>query len=178
MDKSTKNINAHITFYHKDITGTGMIILENNNKGGFKDIGIRIRRHSQWYNGGQVFRSSWDEWCGANTAVFRGLGMLFTGQGEVSGPIGIAKMSTTALANFGFERYLYLWGMISCNLAILNLLPFPGLDGWQLVVIGYEAITKKQIPTKIKGIISVIGLGLLFLLMIFIIIKDIMGLII
>ena len=122
--------------------------------------------------------SSWDEWCNANTAVFRGIGMLFTGQGDVSGPIGIAKMSTTVLANFGFERYLYLWGMISCNLAILNLLPFPGLDGWALVVIGYEAITKKQIPTKVKGIISVIGLGLLFLLMIFIIIKDIMGLII
>ena len=178
VGEGTENIYAHITFYHQDLTGSGMIVIEKNNKNGFKDIGIRIRRHSRWYDGGEVFKTSWNEWCGANTAVFRGLGMLFTGQGEVSGPIGIARMSTTALANFGFERYLYLWGMISCNLAILNLLPFPGLDGWQLVVIGYEAIRKKQIPTKVKGIISVIGLGLLFLLMIFIIIKDIMGLII
>ncbi|MCQ2794829.1 MAG: RIP metalloprotease RseP [Bacilli bacterium] len=176
VDKTTPNIEVDLTIYHDDISTTGRIILKNNGSNGFADLGIHLKRHFTQYDFQQTFKSSWDEWCGANTAVFRGLGMLFTGQGEVSGPIGIAQMSTNILANFGFERYLYLWGMISCNLAILNLLPFPGLDGWSLVVIGYEAITKKQIPTKVKGIISVIGLGLLFLLMIFIIIKDIIGL--
>lgn len=172
-----------------------------DNGSGLKPIGVRCKRFTEEkgfnyitrnnikyriyggeefhkYDAQDLFSDTWNEWCGANTAVFRGLGMLFTGQGEVSGPIGIAKMSTTVLANFGFERYLYLWGMISCNLAILNLLPFPGLDGWALVVIAYEAIRKKQIPTKVKSIISVIGLGLLFLLMIFIIIKDVVGLIV
>ena len=173
-----KNVNLKFHDQNDEVkTATvDLLLASSNNK--IKDIGIYMKRHFYHYNFGECFQATWNEWCNANTAVFRGLGMLFTGQGEVSGPIGIAQMSTDILANFGFERYLYLWGMISCNLAILNLLPFPGLDGWQLVVIAYEAITKKQIPTKVKGIISVIGLGLLFLLMIFIIIKDIMGLII
>lgn len=180
IDKNTPDISVDLRFYkqgtHEVVDKT--VTFKKNQGSSFINPGIYLRRYSERYDFQKTFRVSWEEWCGANTAVFRGLGMLFTGQGEVSGPIGIAKMSTSILANFGFERYLYLWGMISCNLAILNLLPFPGLDGWALVVIGYEAIRKKQIPTKVKSIISVIGLGLLFLLMIFIIIKDVIGLII
>ena len=50
--------------------------------------------------------------------------------------------------DYGFASYLYLWGLISVNLAIFNLLPFPGLDGWQLLVTAVEAITRKKVPTK------------------------------
>nr|HPM07780.1 site-2 protease family protein [Bacilli bacterium] len=60
--------------------------------------------------------------------------------------------------------------------AIFNLLPFPGLDGWQLLVTAIEAITRKKVPTKVKAIISAVGLVLLFGLMIFITIKDIVHL--
>ncbi len=67
--------------------------------------------------------------------------------------------------------------MISCNLAIINLLPFPGLDGFTLLVTAYEGVRKKQVPTKFKAIVSFIGLALLFTLMIFILIKDIIRLI-
>ncbi|MCQ2792450.1 MAG: site-2 protease family protein [Bacilli bacterium] len=177
VDKNLPEINANLTFYDEgDQIKQLNLKLDDNGGNKFKDCGIYMKRFFYHYNASECFSETWNQWCGANSAVFKGLGMLLTGQGQVSGPIGIAQMSTNILANFGFERYLYLWGMISCNLAILNLLPFPGLDGWALVVIGYEAITKKQIPTKVKGIISVIGLGLLFLLMFFIIIKDIVGL--
>jgi regulator of sigma E protease len=69
-----------------------------------------------------------------------------------------------------------LWGLISVNLAIFNLLPFPGLDGWQLLVTAIEGISRKKVPTKVKSIISAVGLVLLFGLMIFITIKDILGL--
>lgn len=175
IDSSTPQLQANFYFYHNEQRTKHTLPLENNGSG-FKDIGVYMKRYFKRYNAAETFKYSWDEWCGANTAVFRGLGMLLTGQGNVSGPIGIAKISTDILSNFGFERYLYLWGMISCNLAILNLLPFPGLDGWSLVVIGYEAVRKKQIPTKVKSIISFVGLALLFTLMIFIIIKDIIGL--
>jgi regulator of sigma E protease len=102
--------------------------------------------------------------------------MLFTGSGEVSGIVGIFSTSSTILADYGFASYLYLWGLISVNLAIFNLLPFPGLDGWQLLVTAVEAITRKKVPTKVKAIISAIGLVLLFGLMIFITIKDIVHL--
>jgi regulator of sigma E protease len=63
--------------------------------------------------------------------------------------------------------------MISLNLAVVNILPFPGLDGWHLLVVGIEAITKKDVPLKFKTIMSVIGLVLLFGLMIFVTVMDI-----
>ena len=62
--------------------------------------------------------------------------------------------------------------MISVNLGIVNLLPFPGLDGWQLLVTIIEGATRKTIPPKIKNYVSAAGIILLFVLMILIIIID------
>ena len=62
------------------------------------------------------------------------------------------------------------------NLAILNLLPFPGLDGWQVLVLVVEAVAHKSIPEKVKNIVSFVGLAILFAFMVLIIIKDVIGL--
>ena len=69
--------------------------------------------------------------------------------------------------------FIYLWGLISVNLAIFNLLPFPGLDGWQLLVLIVEGITHKKIPDKAKNIVSFIGLVILLGFMAFILFKDV-----
>ena len=69
--------------------------------------------------------------------------------------------------------FLFYWGFISVNLAIFNLLPFPGLDGWQLLVLIVESTTRKKIPDKVKNIVSLIGLGLLLLLMGALVVKDV-----
>ena len=61
-------------------------------------------------------------------------------------------------------------------LAIVNLFPFPGLDGWQILVIAVEGIFHKEIPAKVKTIISFIGLIVLFAFMAIILIKDVIGL--
>jgi len=179
---NTPNVKAKISYYRR--SGSEFIenqqeitIKPNEKKNDWSNTGIRLKRTIERYDIAKTFRVSWQEWCNSNTAVFRGLGMLFSGKGEATGIIGIAQMSATTLANFGFERYLFLWGMISCNLAIINLLPFPGLDGFTLLVTAYEGVRKKQVPTKFKAIVSFIGLALLFTLMIFILIKDIIRLI-
>ena len=70
----------------------------------------------------------------------------------------------------------YFFGVISINLGIVNLLPFPGLDGWHLFVCIFEGITRKDIPSKAKNVISIIGLVLLFALAGAILVKDIIGL--
>ena len=107
--------------------------------------------------------------------IFKALGSLFTKEtwGSLGGIIAIGFESTSVLQNLGFGRYIYLWGAISVNLAIINLLPFPGLDGYQLVVLAVESITKKKIPNKVKTIVSIVGLGLLFTFMIVLVVKDI-----
>ena len=71
--------------------------------------------------------------------------------------------------------FLYA-GLISINLAFFNLLPFPGLDGWQIVVAIVEKIIRRKINPKVKGIVSYIGLGLLLALAVAVTVKDIIGL--
>ena len=66
-----------------------------------------------------------------------------------------------------------MWGLISVNLAIVNLFPFPGLDGWQLLVLLVEGVAHKEIPQRVKGIMQLIGIVLLFAFMIFLIFKDV-----
>ncbi len=129
------------------------------------------------------FSGTWKEWtrlvpysCGA---VVKGFASLFTGGlKDVSGVIGMtaALPSVEAMGGVGYV-FLYA-GLISINLAFFNLLPFPGLDGWALLVTIIEAITRKKVPEKAKAIVSYVGLGLLMVLMVAIAVKDIVSLIV
>ena len=112
-------------------------------------------------------------------SIVKGLVSIFTtkeGINNVSGLVGLGAISSNVLKNFGLGKFIYIWGLISVNLAVINLLPFPGLDGWHILVLIIEGITKKKIPEKVKTIVSYIGIGILFILMGAIIIKDIIGL--
>ena len=109
--------------------------------------------------------------------IYKALGSIFTKEGinNLGGPVAIVQQQME-ISELGFGYFLYFWGLISCNLAIFNLLPFPGLDGWHFLVLIIEGITKKEINPKVKSIMSLIGMGLLFLLMIAVTIKDIVKL--
>ena len=111
----------------------------------------------------------------ASTAIVKGIASLFydaKAWKNVGGIVAIGFESTNILKNLGISRFLQLWGIISVNLAIVNLLPFPGLDGWQLLVLIVEATARKKIPEKVKNIVSIVGLALLFSLMIVILVFD------
>ncbi len=111
------------------------------------------------------------------TAVVKGLGSIFTsGLDGFSGPIGIFNMSASILKNQGLSTFLFLWGFISINLALFNLLPFPPLDGWHLLVVTVEAITRREISPKFKNIATMIGSVLMIVLSLLIIGKDIINL--
>ena len=107
-------------------------------------------------------------------AIFDALGKLFTKEGmnNVGGVIAMADASNTYLS-YGFGYYMAFLGLISVNLGVMNLLPIPGLDGSQLLVIIAEGITRKKLPDKAKAIINFIGLVFLMGLMILITIKDV-----
>ena len=91
---------------------------------------------------------------------------------QVSGPIGIVKYVGQAAQN-GFAAILIFTGIISINLAVINFLPFPALDGGRLVFIIIEAIIRRPIKTVIFNTVNFIGFGLLILLMIFVTYHDI-----
>lgn len=102
---------------------------------------------------------------------------LFSGHSvkdSLMGPVGMAKQVGT-VAGFGFNYLLVFTAVISINLGVLNLLPFPALDGGRIVVTVIEAIRRKSFSKKIIGIIHTIGffilIGLLILITIFDVIK-------
>ena len=107
--------------------------------------------------------------------IFRAFGTMFTKEtwSQMGGIVAVGFESTSVLQNLGWGKFIYLWGMISVNLAVVNLFPFPGLDGWQLLVLAVEAATRKKIPNKVKTIVSIVGLVLLFAFMGVLLFKDI-----
>jgi membrane-associated protease RseP (regulator of RpoE activity) len=179
--------------------------------------------------------SAWNSWSGAwkewayyvpecNAAIFNGLIGLFIPSNwkNLSGIVGMTAAVGSYSAMGGAAAIFLYAGLISINLAIFNLLPFPGLDGWQILVTLIEGVTNRikrkrwerrrekalaspvlapatanaapaestsakseedlnvykpwKIPDKVKGIVSYVGLGLLLLLMVAVMIKDIIGL--
>ena len=106
--------------------------------------------------------------------VLMAIGSLFTPGGiqNVGGIVSIFMVNQQAVS-MGFGTVLYIWGLISANLGVLNLIPFPGLDGWQITLTAFEGITKKKISNKFKQIASYVGVSLLLLLSVCLIFLDI-----
>ena len=94
---------------------------------------------------------------------------------QVSGPVGIAKVVGEARV-LGFVYLLSLVALISINLAIINLLPFPALDGGRLLFVGIEAIIGRPISPKVVRLANSIGFTLLLILMVLVTGHDIIKL--
>ncbi|MEG1560108.1 MAG: M50 family metallopeptidase [Clostridia bacterium] len=106
-------------------------------------------------------------------------GMLFSGQvasGDVMGPVGTVSIIGQAV-RLGFEVVLRIAILLSINLGIFNILPFPALDGGRLAFLLFEAVFKKRLPPEKEGLVHLIGLVILFGLIIFITFNDIMRII-
>lgn len=95
---------------------------------------------------------------------------------DVAGPIGIAYY-TSEIIKFGKNAYLEFLALLSLNLAVINLLPFPALDGGRLAFIVYESITKKKIKKELERNLNLIGFVILISLAILISINDVVKLI-
>lgn len=90
----------------------------------------------------------------------------------LTGPIGIAVYTNEA-AQMGLSYLLEFGALISLNLAIINILPLPALDGGRIVFVIVEKIFGKRLPNKIETITHTAGFVLLIGLMILITIKDV-----
>ncbi|MEX0931082.1 MAG: site-2 protease family protein [Candidatus Paceibacterota bacterium] len=92
---------------------------------------------------------------------------------QVAGPVGIVGLVGDA-AEFGFASLLMFTAIISLNLAVINMLPFPALDGGRLLFVAYEAITRRQINPVWAGRANMVGFALLILLMVAVTYNDIL----
>ena len=119
--------------------------------------------------------------CGFNEMFFvvrvivYSLMMLVTGKvpvSEMSGPVGTTMLIGQA-AQMGILNLLYMFALLSVNIGIFNLIPFPALDGGRIFFLLIELIRRKPIPPEREGMIHFIGLVLLMILMIFVTSSDI-----
>ncbi len=102
-------------------------------------------------------------------------GQLLQGKGDlssVSGPVGIATIGAGAVRD-GFAAAAFLTALISINLAIMNLLPIPGLDGGRLLIIIIESIIRRPVSPKVVTYLSLAGFAFIILLMIAVTYHDI-----
>ncbi|KKT29180.1 hypothetical protein A3G55_03550 [Candidatus Giovannonibacteria bacterium RIFCSPLOWO2_12_FULL_44_25] len=91
---------------------------------------------------------------------------------QVAGPVGIFNITSSAVS-MGLNTILILTAILSINLAVINVLPFPGLDGGRLFFLLIEAIRGKRISPKIGAFTHSLGLAILIILMILITYHDI-----
>ncbi len=118
--------------------------------------------------------------------VVKSVGMMFTGQvgiNDLSGPVGVVDAVNTVVEQSKPDGAWYVtlnlinfMVMISANLGVMNLLPLPALDGGRLVFMLIELVRGKPVKKEHEGMVHFVGVILLMILMVYVLIKDIVGL--
>jgi len=135
---------------------------------------------------GPTVKYAWFQCLDFCRVVWDSLGMLFSGQvgiRDMSGPVGVVDVVNDVAQQAESVRaaaysICYIFALIAVNLAIMNLLPIPALDGGRvffLIVTGIiEAITRKKLNPKYEGYIHSAGFVLLMGLMVFLMFSDVL----
>jgi regulator of sigma E protease len=116
---------------------------------------------------GQAIAEGADATLNASTQIVRTVRGLFSGRisgRTVGGPILIGQLAGES-ARMGLDTFLGFMALISINLAILNLLPVPVLDGGQFLFLLAEGIIRRPLPVKLRERLTTVGLVLIILLM-------------
>ena len=143
---------------------------------GSKLIGIRFENnHNPVVGLSRSFKQSVE----IEKQIFKVLADLITGKGsvkDVSGPVGLVTI-VDQVSRTGIFNMLYLMALLSLNLGLINILPFPALDGGRILFVFIRAVTGKVITDEIESKFHFAGIMILFMFMILITFKDIKTLI-
>ena len=125
-----------------------------------------------------VLREAWNSTLYYGRIVFTSLTDLVRGRESInnlSGPVGIVTAIGQA-ASYGWQDLLELLALITINLGVFNLLPFPALDGGKVVFLIIEGVTGHAVPEKLQSWLTLAAFALLFGLMLFATYNDIIRL--
>ena len=92
----------------------------------------------------------------------------------IGGPVKIAQ-TVGQFSEFGWPIALQTAGILSVNLGLLNLLPFPALDGGRILFLGYELVMRRPVNPRLEGVVHATGMVMLLAFMLFITWRDIAG---
>ena len=108
-------------------------------------------------------------------SLFVAIGQIFTGSvgvDNLSGPVGMVQM-VNETTTYGIWYYGFLTAMICMNLAIVNMLPLPALDGGRIIFVLVTMFTGKEVSPRVEGTIHFIGIVLLLGLMVYVSFNDV-----
>lgn len=124
--------------------------------------------------GGALATGTRATWVASGT-IFRTFRGLLTGRvatDQIGGPIMIGQQAAQQ-ARQGLEALLAFMAIISVNLAVVNLLPIPVLDGGAFLILLVEGVTRRPLPARLREVVTLIGLGAVILLMVLAFSNDI-----
>jgi regulator of sigma E protease len=172
----------------KDKTIKITVTIKRNNKSLNKDVTVKYSKTNASYLMGitaSTKRLSFGEaishgisqfWYYA-TVIFATLGKLITDSAntvkQLSGPVGIYNVTAQVTESGSIGTLLNLTALLSANIGMFNLIPIPGLDGAQVLFALAERIVGREIPIKVKYVLQLVGLALVFGLMIYVTFNDI-----
>jgi len=147
----------------------------------YAKIGIAFGMHRMLYRTDPISamaigaKRTW-LWAKRVFLVIRGLFARTVAAKHLSGPVGIVSISY-AFAKLGLGTLLYLLGLISINLAIVNLLPIPVLDGGHLMFVAIEKLRGKPVSPSAQVAAQLVGLFVLLALIVFVTYNDVLRLV-
>jgi regulator of sigma E protease len=177
---ANKGKELPVTYLREEDTLAAFVTPGDN---GMIGIGIRSTYMGEVdfkeYGFGESFVKSVTNIGGYTALTFKMLGNVIKGdvafESSFGGPVKIAKFASQS-ADAGIVPFLLFLAMLSLSLAIINILPFPVLDGGHFVIILIEGIIRREIPIKLKLAIQNFGFVMLLMLMAYIIYTDIVTL--
>jgi len=175
--RNTRNKNGDFVIVYKrngkQNTTSLNIPIDKEYKVRLLGIRPRLTTYPIYKSLSESFSYSWQ----ASLAILKALVTLITGKvhTEITGPVGIAVMAGDAFRS-GFWAFIGFLGIINLNLGLLNLLPFPALDGGRIFFILIEMLTKHKVPEKWEAYIHYCGFIILVMLIVYVTGKDIMHL--
>ena len=161
--RGARHLSFEVTPYVDSVTGPDGKIQALGRIG----IAAANQYESQPLTLGQAVVEGWHGTVAASSQIFRTVRGLFSGRiskRELGGPILIGQLAGQS-ARMGLDPFLAFMALISINLAILNLLPVPVLDGGQFLFLLAEAVVRRPLPLKLRERLTMLGLVLIVLLM-------------
>jgi regulator of sigma E protease len=178
------NTPVHLQIQKTNKTISDLLIIPQNGlTGDYPAIGVSIDQVGMYQEG---FISSFKSGAINTWHVTKQTGQAFIklihdavlGKADtksLTGPVGLVSVVGDA-QKVGAVYVIMLTAMISINLAVLNLIPFPALDGGRVAIVLIEAIIRRKINSKIVGWVNGVGFMLLLVLMLFVTVKDVIKL--
>ena len=168
--------------YERDGKSYDVTIVPKQDENGNYLMGIMSKGQNQEANFLQALKYGVYEVRFWMKTALQSVGQLVTGKlgaDQLSGPVGIVNVVDETYQEskeYGtvivIMQMLNIGVLLSANLGVFNLLPFPALDGGRLVFLLVEAITGKRVPPEKEGTVHVIGMVFLMILMVFVLFND------